>query len=121
MIRVMLVDDHEVVRKGLRTMLDDLDDMEVVAEAASANEAVHRARGSQPDVVSMDVRLPDRSGVLACRDIRAWACWTATSRWRGERYSSCVHIGAGAYCPICCRGGLDSTGQGGNALYAKAA
>jgi two-component system, NarL family, response regulator DevR len=71
MIRVMLVDDHEVVRKGLRAMLDDLDDIQVVAEAASANEAVHRARASRPDVVVMDVRLPDRSGVLACRDIRA--------------------------------------------------
>jgi len=71
MIRVMLVDDHEVVRKGLRAMLDDLSDMEVVAEAGSASEAVHRARAAQPDVVVMDVRLPDRSGVLACRDIRA--------------------------------------------------
>jgi two-component system, NarL family, response regulator DevR len=71
MVRVMLVDDHEVVRKGLRAMLDDLDDIQVVAEATSANEAVQRGAGSQPDVVVMDMRLPDRSGVLACRDIRA--------------------------------------------------
>ncbi len=70
MIRVMLVDDHEVVRKGLRSMLEANDDIEVVAEAGSADEAVLRARSYKPDVVVMDVRLPDRSGVLACREVR---------------------------------------------------
>jgi len=69
-IRVMIVDDHEVVRAGLHAMLDAQADIEVVAEAASASEAVHRARSNSPDVVVMDVRLPDRSGVLACREIR---------------------------------------------------
>jgi two-component system, NarL family, response regulator DevR len=69
-IRVMLVDDHEVVRKGLRSMLEANDDLDVVAEAGTADEAVLRARSYKPDVVVMDVRLPDRSGVLACRDIR---------------------------------------------------
>jgi two-component system, NarL family, response regulator DevR len=69
--RVMLVDDHEVVRKGLRTMLEAQEDLEVVAEAGTAEEAVLRARSYKPDVVVMDVRLPDRSGVEACRDIRA--------------------------------------------------
>ncbi|HEY8340456.1 MAG TPA: response regulator transcription factor [Egibacteraceae bacterium] len=71
MTRIMLVDDHEVVRKGLRSMLEAYDDFEVVAEAATADEAVLRARSYKPDVVVMDVRLPDRSGVVACRDIRA--------------------------------------------------
>jgi two-component system, NarL family, response regulator DevR len=71
MIRVMLVDDHEVVRAGLRTMLETHEDLEVVAEAGTADEAVLRARSYKPQVVVMDVRLPDRSGVLACRDIRA--------------------------------------------------
>lgn len=71
MIQVMVVDDHEVVRAGLQTMLDAEDDLEVVATAGSAGEAVHRARAAAPDVVVMDVRLPDRSGVEACRDIRA--------------------------------------------------
>ena len=71
MIRVMLVDDHEVVRAGLRTMLESHDDLEVVAEAGTADEAVLRARSYKPEVIVMDVRLPDRSGVLACRDIRA--------------------------------------------------
>jgi two-component system, NarL family, response regulator DevR len=70
-IRLMLVDDHEVVRKGLRAMLEDLDDVQVVAEAGTAEEAVLRARSYKPQVVVMDVRLPDRSGVLACREIRA--------------------------------------------------
>jgi len=71
MVRVMLVDDHEVVRAGLRTMLEAHADMEIVAEAGTADEAVLRARSYKPEVVVMDVRLPDRSGVLACRDIRA--------------------------------------------------
>ena len=71
MTRVMLVDDHEVVRSGLKAMLEAMDDLEVVAEAGTAGEAVLRARSYHPDVVVMDVRLPDRSGVEACRDIRA--------------------------------------------------
>jgi DNA-binding NarL/FixJ family response regulator len=66
----MLVDDHEVVRTGLRALLETTDDIEVVAEAGSAREAVHRARATKPDVVVLDVRLPDESGVTACRDIR---------------------------------------------------
>ena len=71
MTRVMLVDDHEVVRSGLKAMLETTEDLEVVAEAGTAGEAVLRARSYHPDVVVMDVRLPDRSGVEACRDIRA--------------------------------------------------
>ncbi|CAN5916557.1 response regulator transcription factor [soil metagenome] len=69
--RVMLVDDHEVVRTGLKALLEPCDDLELVAEAATADEAVLRARSYHPDVVVLDVRLPDRSGVEACRDIRA--------------------------------------------------
>ena len=71
MIKVMLVDDHEVVRKGIRAMLETNEDLDIVAEAGTADEAVLRARSYKPDVVVMDVRLPDRSGVMACRDIRA--------------------------------------------------
>lgn len=70
MVRVMLVDDHEVVRKGIRAMVEANEDLEVVAEAGTADEAVLRARSYEPDVVVMDVRLPDRSGVVACREIR---------------------------------------------------
>lgn len=67
--RIMLVDDHEVVRAGLRSLLDAHDDLQVVAEAETAAEAVLRARSYHPDVVVLDVRLPDRSGVEVCRDI----------------------------------------------------
>jgi CheY-like chemotaxis protein len=68
--RVMLVDDHEVVRAGLRNLLGAQDDLEVVAEADNAADAVLRARSYHPDVVVLDVRLPDRSGVEVCREIR---------------------------------------------------
>jgi two-component system response regulator DevR len=68
--RVMLVDDHELVRTGLRTLLEECDDLELVGEAATAAEAVLVASAEQPDVIVLDVRLPDRSGVEACRDIR---------------------------------------------------
>jgi DNA-binding NarL/FixJ family response regulator len=70
-VRVMLVDDHEVVRAGLRSLLTTQDDLEVVAEAGTAADAVLRARSYHPDVVVLDVRLPDRSGVEVCRDIRS--------------------------------------------------
>ena len=68
-IRVLLVDDHEVVRRGLAAMLGTDPEMEVVGEAASADEAVRRVGLDEPDVVVMDVRMPERSGIEACRDI----------------------------------------------------
>lgn len=70
-IRVLLVDDHEVVRHGLAAMLSVHDDIEVVGDASSADEAVRRTGLDQPDVVVMDVRMPERSGVEACREILA--------------------------------------------------
>jgi DNA-binding NarL/FixJ family response regulator len=70
-IAVLLVDDHEVVRVGLRSLLARERRIEVVGEAASAAEAVAQAARLRPDVVVMDVRLPDRSGVEACREIRS--------------------------------------------------
>ena len=70
-IAVLLVDDHEVVRVGLRSLLARERGIEVVGEAGSAAEAVAQASRLRPDVVVMDVRLPDRSGVEACREIRA--------------------------------------------------
>jgi len=70
-IRILLVDDHQVVREGLRALLDSQEDLEVIAEADSVAEAITRARTFEPDVVVMDVRLPDGSGVEACREIRS--------------------------------------------------
>jgi len=70
-LRVMLVDDHEVVRSGLKSMLQAQPDISVVAEAGSVTEAVQQAAAVRPDVVVMDVRLTDGSGIEATREIRA--------------------------------------------------
>lgn len=68
--RVMLVDDHEVVREGLRTLIGRHKEMLVVGEAATTAEAIETAARTRPDVIVMDIRLPDGSGVEACRTIR---------------------------------------------------
>ena len=68
-IRVLLVDDHEMVRAGLNGLLSRSEDMEIVGEAADAAGAVDAALRLEPDVVLMDMRLPDGSGVDACREI----------------------------------------------------
>jgi len=70
-LRVMLVDDHEVVRSGIRAMLQATEDIVVTAEAGSVREAIEEAERSRPDVVVMDVRLIDGSGIEATREIRA--------------------------------------------------
>jgi len=70
-IRILLVDDHEVVRVGLKKVLEADPQMIVAGEAAAAGEAVTRAQADRPDVVLMDIRLPDGDGIQACRDILA--------------------------------------------------
>jgi DNA-binding NarL/FixJ family response regulator len=70
MLRILLVDDHKVVRLGLRTLLDSESDLQVVGEAGNAAEAIQLAGQLQPEVVLLDVRLPDRSGIAACQKIR---------------------------------------------------
>ncbi|CAL9384956.1 response regulator [Streptomyces atacamensis] len=69
-IRVLLVDDHQVVRRGLRTFLEVQDDIEVVGEAADGAEGVARAEELRPDVVLMDLRMPGADGVEALRTLR---------------------------------------------------
>ena len=69
-LKVMLVDDHEVVRQGLRSLIESEEDLEVVAEASNGKQAVDWARTSSPDVVVMDIRMPEGDGVTACREIR---------------------------------------------------
>ena len=69
-LRVMLVDDHELVRDGIKSLLEDTADVHVVAEAGSVREAIERAGWARPDVVVMDVRLSDGSGIEATREIR---------------------------------------------------
>jgi DNA-binding NarL/FixJ family response regulator len=70
-LRVMLVDDHELVRAGIRALVEAEDDIEVVGEADSVRRAVEEAERSWPDVIVMDVRLADGSGIEATREIRA--------------------------------------------------
>jgi DNA-binding NarL/FixJ family response regulator len=70
-LRVMLVDDHEIVRDGIRAMLDAEDDIVITTEAGSVREAVDEADRTRPDVIVMDVRLSDGSGIEATREIRA--------------------------------------------------
>jgi two-component system response regulator NreC len=67
--RILVVDDHAVVRSGLRLLLDAADDMEVVAEAGSAQDAVFRMRETHPDIVLMDVVMPGTDGISATRSI----------------------------------------------------
>ena len=70
-LRLLVVDDHEVVRQGLVALLDRRDRFQVVAEAGTVEEALEATRRFHPDLVVMDVRLPDGSGIEACREIRA--------------------------------------------------
>ncbi|HEX4724677.1 MAG TPA: response regulator transcription factor [Pseudonocardiaceae bacterium] len=70
-VRVLLVDDHEVVRRGLRDLLDDERDIVVVAEAGTIAEALVRAAATRPDVAVVDMRLPDGDGATLCKRLRA--------------------------------------------------
>lgn len=69
--RILVVDDHEVVRLGLRTLLSNQPDFVVVDEAASADEAVEKSLQHNPDVVVMDIRMPGKNGIEACREIKS--------------------------------------------------
>lgn len=68
---VFLLDDHEVVRRGLRELLETTSDISVIGESASASEATRRIPALRPDVAIFDARLPDGSGIDACRDVRS--------------------------------------------------
>lgn len=70
-IRVYLLDDHEIVRRGIRELLEGEDDMSIVGESGSAQEATRRIPALRPDVAILDGRLPDGSGIDVCRDIRS--------------------------------------------------
>jgi two-component system, NarL family, response regulator DevR len=70
-IRIFLVDDHELIRQGIKTFLQGEPDMEVVDEAATARDAIGKAPIVKPDLVVLDIRLPDGNGVEVCRELRA--------------------------------------------------
>jgi DNA-binding NarL/FixJ family response regulator len=100
-IRVFLVDDHEVVRRGVASMLSVEADIDVVGEAESAASAVARVPAIRPDVAVLDVRLPDGDGVAVCRELRSrvpgLACLMLTSFADEEALFNAVMAGASGY------------------------
>ena len=99
--RVFLLDDHEVVRRGLRELFDAEEDLSVVGEAATAEEAITRVPATHPDVAVLDVRLPDGDGVEVCRDLRSampeLKCLMLTSFADDEALFSAILAGASGY------------------------
>ena len=99
--RVFLLDDHEVVRRGLRELFDAEDDLTVVGEGATAEEALARVPSTKPDVAVLDVRLPDGDGVEVCRDLRSampdLKCLMLTSFADDEALFSAILAGASGY------------------------
>ncbi len=99
--RVFLVDDHEVVRRGLADLIEGQDDLEVVGEAGTAGMALAGIAKARPDVAVLDVRLPDGNGVEVCRDVRAHdpeiACLMLTSFGEDEALFDSIMAGASGY------------------------
>ncbi|MEJ8279056.1 response regulator transcription factor [Pseudonocardia spirodelae] len=101
-ISVFLLDDHEIVRRGLAQLLEFEDDVEIVGEAATAAQALARIPALRPDVAVLDVRLPDGDGVSVCRDIRSSmvpppACLMLTSYADDEALFGAIMAGAAGY------------------------
>lgn len=98
---VFLLDDHEVVREGLRSLLEGEPGIEVVGEASSAAEALERIEATRPDVAVLDVRLPDGSGVEVCREVRSRhpevACLMLTSFADDQALREAILAGAAGY------------------------
>lgn len=100
-IRIFLLDDHEVVRRGIADLLGSQPDFEVVGEAATAEEARNRIPAARPDVAILDARLPDGSGIDVCRDIRSALpstyCLILTSYDDQDAVLAAVMAGASGY------------------------
>jgi two-component system response regulator DevR len=101
MTRVFLLDDHEIVRRGLKELLEGEEDLVVVGEAGTAAEALERIPATTPDVAVLDVRLPDGDGVEVCREIRSAHpeinCLMLTSYADDEALFSAILAGAAGY------------------------
>ena len=124
-LRLLVVDDHEIVRHGLVALLDRRDGFEVVAQAGSVAEAIAESARFEPDIVVMDVRLPDGTGIEACREIRAARPETRvlmlTSYPDEEAVLSAIIAGASGYLLKQIRGrdlvsALESVGRGESLL-----
>jgi DNA-binding NarL/FixJ family response regulator len=100
-ITVFLLDDHEVVRRGVRDMLEAEGDITVIGEAGTASSALARIPALRPDVAVLDVRLPDGDGVTVCREIRSRmpevACLMLTSFADDDALMDAVMAGAAGY------------------------
>jgi DNA-binding NarL/FixJ family response regulator len=100
-VRIFLLDDHEIVRRGLREVFEAEEDMEVVGEAGNAEEAMARVPATRPDVAVLDVRLPGTSGIEVCRDLRALLpdlrCLMLTSFADDDALFSAILAGASGY------------------------
>ncbi|MEU9123611.1 response regulator transcription factor [Streptomyces sp. NPDC048506] len=100
-IRVFLVDDHEVVRRGVQDLLDAEPDIEVVGDAGTADHALARGPALRPDVAVLDVRLPDGDGVSVCRELRSrlpgLACLILTSFDDDDALLDSIMAGAAGY------------------------
>ncbi|MER6621033.1 response regulator transcription factor [Streptomyces sp. NPDC000931] len=100
-IKVFLLDDHEVVRRGVHDLLDDEPDITVVGEAATVEQALVRVPALRPDVAVLDVRLPDGDGVTVCRELRSkmpdLACLMLTSFDDEEALLDSIMAGAAGY------------------------
>jgi DNA-binding NarL/FixJ family response regulator len=124
-LRVFLLDDHEIVRQGLKALLESEPDLEVVGEASNAAEALARVPALKPDVAVLDVRLPDGDGITVCRELRSalpdLACLMLTSFGDDDALVAAIMAGAAGYVLKQIRGSdlvgaVRTVGHGGSLL-----
>ncbi len=129
-LRVLLVDDHEIVRRGLRAVLKERPEITVVGEAGTMKAGVEETLRLKPDIVIMDLRLPDGSGVEACREIRSQAPDTKviilTSYADEDALFAAIMAGAAGYVlkdldPSRLQDSIITVGRGGSLLDPKMA